>query len=165
MVIIVFGLPGSGKSYFASRLAAKLDALYLSTDELRLTMFSNRTYSDTEKLAVYKAMLNKMMDGISGKKTIVLDGTFYKTSIRLPFEQAAQQSGEKLLYIEVTAPEEKIEERLEKPRVNSEANYDVYKKLKAVAEPLGLGHLVLDSAHDNIDAMLQKAIHYIDTYR
>ncbi len=165
MVIIVFGLPGSGKSYFASRLAAKLDGLYLSTDELRLKLFPKRTYSDAEKLEVYDAMLGMMADAIPEQKTIVLDGTFYKASLRNKFEHTVKQLSDKIIYIEVTAPEMSIEQRLEKPRKNSEANFDVYLKLKQETEPLSKEHLVLVSSNDNIDAMLREAIHYLDTHR
>lgn len=165
MVIIVFGLPGSGKSYFASRLASKLNALYVSTDELRFKLFPKRTYSDAEKLEVYNAMLNIMADAIPGQKTIVLDGTFYKASLRHNFEMKAQELKEKITYIEVTAPQDSIEERLERPRENSEANFDVYLKLREVTEPLLKGHLVLVSSNNNINAMLTEAIHYLDTLK
>lgn len=165
MVIIVFGLPGSGKSYFATQLAARLGALYASTDELRKKMFPIRTYSDAEKLAVYDAMLNIMVEGIHEKKTIVLDGTFYTTALRDKFEQAVKALQEKLVYIEVTAAKEIIEARLEKPRLHSEANLEVYQKLKKTAEPLLTEHLVLVSTNDSLDSMLAQAIHYIDAHR
>ena len=35
MVVIVFGLPGSGKSYFASRLAGIISADYINSDRVR----------------------------------------------------------------------------------------------------------------------------------
>ncbi len=165
MVIIVFGLPGSGKSYFGSRLAAALNAIYVSTDELRMKMFSERTYSDDEKQVVYDAMLSIMVDRIPEQKPIVLDGTFFKTSLRNKFEEMVKELNDKLIYIEVTAPEQSIEERLEKPRQNSEANFDVYLKIRQETEPLLKEHLVLISSNDNIDAMLRDAIHYLDTHK
>jgi len=35
MIIIVFGLPGSGKSYFASKLAERINARYINSDVIR----------------------------------------------------------------------------------------------------------------------------------
>ena len=165
MVIVVFGLPGSGKSYFATRLAAAMNAKYVSTDELRLSLFPIRTYSDAEKESVYHEMLNIMKGCILEKKPVVLDGTFYKESLRIKFEEALKELHEKPIYIEVTATEEIIEERLKKPRVNSEADINVYRKLKASAEPFLEDHLILDSSNDTIETMLHKAIHYIDSRR
>lgn len=165
MVIIVFGLPGSGKSFFASRLAAKLGATYISTDVLRFELFPKRTYSDSEKLKVYDHMLKMMVRDISDHATIVLDGTFYKESLRSKFEEEAKKLGDKLIYIEVIASEKKIKERTEKPRISSEANFDVYLKLKQEFEPVRTDHLVLDSSDLNIEAMIDQAIHYIGNYR
>jgi len=165
MVIIVFGLPGSGKSYFASRLAIKLNALYVNSDELRIKLFSKRSYTDAEKMLVYDSMLAAMSDAIPLKKSIVLDATFYKESLRNKFEQTADEFKEKIIYIEVTAPENIIEERLKNPRIYSEANFDVYLKLKEISEPLLNDHLVLISSNNNISSMLREAIHHINTIK
>ena len=35
MLIAVMGLPGSGKSYFAHKLAGKLKAIYIGSDQVR----------------------------------------------------------------------------------------------------------------------------------
>lgn len=165
MIIIVFGLPGSGKSYFASRLAVKLKALYLNTDEVRLKMFSERKYTEEEKMAVYDSMLETMTVAIQKKSPVVLDGTFYKETIRNKFEIAAEKLNEKIIYIEVNAEENTIKERLEKTRQYSEADFDVYLKLKASAEPLMKDHLVLYSSDNNIDSMISDALHYINSLR
>lgn len=163
MVIIVFGLPGSGKSYFASRLALKLDAIYVNSDELRLKLLSKRTYSDAEKTLVYEHILAAMKDALQDKKTIVLDATFYKKTIRKTFEQAAAAFNEQIIYIEVTAPEDIIAERVARPRTHSEADFAVYLKLKALFEPLQKEHLVLVSSNNDIAPSLQRAVEYINT--
>ena len=82
MVILVLGLPGSGKSYFAERLAQKIRAEYFNSDQIRKEMFADRTYSDLEKARVYEALLKKMQEAIDKEKDVVLDATFYKNKIR-----------------------------------------------------------------------------------
>ncbi len=165
MVMIVFGLPGSGKSYFASRLAVPLAALYVNSDERRMKLFSTRTYTDAEKMLVYDSMLADLVAAMKDKKSIVLDATFYTEAIRNRFEQAAKAYNEQVIYIEVTAPENIISERLKKPRLYSEANVDVYRKLKVIFEPLLKDHLVLTSTNYNITSMLEKALQYIKTIK
>ncbi len=165
MVLVVFGLPGSGKSYLASRLAQLLGALYYNSDQLRLQLIADRNYSETEKLQVYNLMLWAMEIAISQQKDIVLDATFYKRSIRTMFEERAASLQESFLYVEVTAEEEVIKERVSKPREFSEADFNVYLKLKAIAEPLEQDHLILHSTNHNIDAMLQEAMNYIKSKR
>lgn len=41
MIFIVFGLPGSGKSYFASHLAEMKNAQYINFDRLERTCMKN----------------------------------------------------------------------------------------------------------------------------
>ncbi len=163
MIIIVFGLPGSGKSYFASRLAMQLEAAYVNSDELRMEMIAERTYTETEKAKVYDAMLKAMTDAVEAKKPIVLDATFYKKSIRKRFEHKARHLGQRIIYIEVTAPEDVIEDRLKIPRTYSEADFDVYLRIRKIAEPLSANHLTLVSTNNNIVSMLHEALQYIST--
>jgi predicted kinase len=129
MMIIVFGLPGSGKSYFASRLADKINADYINSDKLRRMMIDKRTYTANEKLAVYDEMLKQALEAGKKRTNIVLDATFYKNAIRKIFIGGVE-NGADIRFIEVRADESLIRERLKKPREYSEADFEVYKKIK-----------------------------------
>ena len=85
MIVIVLGLPGSGKSYFASRLAEVIQADYINSDEIRKGMFSKRIYSEQEKGAVYDAMLEKMKTLVKLNKDLVIDATFQREDSRQLF--------------------------------------------------------------------------------
>src|SRR5688572_2457772 len=125
MIIVVFGLPGSGKSYFAERLAKKIEADYVNSDRLRREMFPARTYSEQEKAAVYNAMLAKMRRAVKQKKDVVLDATFHNNETRKPFMQAGKKN-DRICFIEITADEDLISRRLQKERAYSEADFEVY---------------------------------------
>lgn len=158
MVILVMGLPGSGKSYFAEKLAQKVHAEYLNSDQIRKEMFPERTYSNSEKARVYETLLKKMQEAIGKEKDVVLDATFYKNEIREPF---LNNSKGKIAFIKVWADENIIQERLKKIRPHSEADLKVYELLKRQWEPLQEPHLSLQSTNTNIEAMLQKAVNYL----
>jgi predicted kinase len=160
MIVIVFGLPGSGKSYFASRLATLIKADYVNSDRLRLEMFEKRTYSDQEKAAVYNNMLEKMKEAISQHRNLVLDATFHKNETRKPFIEAIKGRDD-VYFIEVWADEKIIKERLKKPRPYSEADIGVYTFIRQHWEPLNEAHLMLESTDENIDQLLQKAAAYL----
>lgn len=160
MIVVVFGLPGSGKSYFSSHLAEQMNAEYISSDRLRMEMFQVRTYTETEKLSVYDKMLLQLTDACRRKKDVVLDGTFYKAGIRNKF--LSRLDG-RILFIEVKAGESVIRERLSKPRPYSEAGFEVYEEIKGQWEPLAEEHLILESTDNNLDEMLSKAMAYIDS--
>ncbi|NNE77594.1 MAG: ATP-binding protein [Pricia sp.] len=158
MVVLVLGLPGSGKSYFAKRLAEKIHAEYVNSDQLRKLLFSKRTYSEFEKAAVYEAMLKKMNEANAKKNNVVLDATFHKKSARALF---VGNTKEKICFIEIWADESIIKERLKKVRPFSEADYEIHKQIKQEWEPLEEDHLRLKSTDKNIDDMLQRAVDYL----
>lgn len=160
MVIIVFGLPGSGKSYFASRLAKLTDAVYINSDRVRREMFKERTYSALEKSAVYQQMLTQFRTALNQEKTVVLDATFHKAETRELFIKEMKEH-EHIQFIEVWAAENIIRERLKKERPYSEADFGVYQSIQQLHEPLTEPHLVLESTDNNIDDMLLKALAYL----
>jgi predicted kinase len=160
MVIIVTGLPGSGKSYFASKLSEALKASYFSSDQFRKFFFSGIKYSTTEKLKVYQKLLSETLEAVDNGKDVVLDGTFYKQSIREEFKSALLKINQKIIFIEVRAESQLIKDRLKKLREDSDADYDVYQKLLAEYEPLTENHLILLSGNDNIEQMLREALEY-----
>jgi predicted kinase len=160
MIVMVMGLPGSGKSFFAERLAREIHAVYISSDRLRKQMISRRTYSAEEKEMVYNEMLGQLRDAIKKKEDLVLDATFYKDRIRKKFREEAGKAGG-LFYIEVQAAEPLVKERLGQVRADSEADFNVYKLIKADWEPVQEEHLLLQSANDNIELMINKAKEYL----
>jgi predicted kinase len=160
MVVIVFGLPGSGKSFFASRLASMINAYYIKSDRVRKEMLKKRNYSVKEKLSVYNAMLSQLIEAKKQNKNIVVDATFYKNEIRRNFINKAP-ANDSILFIEVIADESLIRERLKKTREDSEADFEVYKKIKEEWEQMDEPHLVLKSTDENINEMLLKTTDYL----
>jgi|SRR5690554_695938 len=160
MVVIVFGLPGSGKSFFASRLAEKIHAEYVNSDRVRKELFVKREYTEDEKKAVYRKMLESMNEAVEQNQDLVLDATFHKKETRELFVKEMGKKGS-LFFIEVQADEAVIRERLKEKRPYSEADYEVYKIISQKNEPLSTPHLILQSTNDNIGAMLENAMTYL----
>ena len=160
MIIIVFGLPGSGKSFFAFHLANSLNAKYLNTDQVRREMYANRTYSTKEKMTGYDVMLEKTREAVEKKIDLVLDGTFYKKTIRRKFQNEVGGK-DAIQFIEVIADENSIRARLAKPRILSEADLNIYKKIKNEWEPMREHHLIINSTNENIEKMMKEAEDYL----
>ncbi len=160
LAVVVFGLPGSGKSYFASRLAGELDAEYLNSDVTRKDLFEVRTYSGTESKKVYRHMEEAMKRALSAGKNVVLDATFSRGEARRSFTAAAKPYAD-LHFIEVRADRALIENRLSKPRPHSEADLAVHDAIRHLFEPMENPDLVLESTDENIAEMLGAALHYL----
>lgn len=163
MIILVAGLPGSGKSYFAERLASRLDATYINSDRIRIALHASGRYSSDDKLLVYKEMLLETTKAIEKMRDVVLDATFYHHTMREMFLRIAYGYNLEARVIEIVADEELIKQRLKKPRQYSEADYDVYEKVRDDFEGITMPHLTLPSTDSNLEEMLDRAISYIQS--
>lgn len=161
MVVIVCGLPGSGKSYFASQLASMLHAEYINSDKVRKEVGASGNYSLNDKLAIYSEMVKIMRGLLKEKKTIVVDATFYLDSMREMFQIEAKQWLADICFIYVHANESLVRERLSKPRADSEADFNVYLKIRSQFEKIKVPYLELESSNENLTSMLDEAMAYI----
>lgn len=161
MVVIVCGLPGSGKSYFASQLASVLHAEYINSDKLRKELGASGKYSLGDRLAIYDELVRAASELLKQGRTVVVDATFYLDSMRRMFQSGVRQWCSEIICIHVFADESLIRERLSKPRTDSEADYKVYLYLKDQFQKIEGPHLEIESTNDNLKSMLDKAMAYI----
>lgn len=161
VLVLVMGLPGSGKSFFAKALAKEIGANYLGSDELRKELGLMGQYSLDNKLAVYQEMFHRAKDIHKSGKSVVIDGTFFLQQVRDLFIFLARSLSWKIYIIEIIADEDLITQRLSKPREDSEADLGVYQKIKSEFEPILDKHLSLPSIDGNLKENLEKALKFI----
>jgi predicted kinase len=161
MIIIITGLPGSGKSYFAQALADRLKAVYLNSDSIRNAEGARGQYSDDEKLRIYYIMRDRTSENVLAGSDVVVDGTFYLNVMIALFRTVAITLETPIYFISVVADENLIRERLSRPRKDSEADYEVYLRIKKQLEPLMAPHITIESRENNIDEMIATALGYI----
>lgn len=118
-------------------------------------MFPNRTYSDAEKLQVYREMIRRARKVPS--QPVVFDATFFRRDIRSMFHEAFPD----MHWIEVRADAGVIRQRLSTPRADSEADLGVHHLIRSQWEPLEGDFLTLPSTSANVDEMLDRAIEYL----
>ena len=163
-MIIVSGLPGSGKSYFASRLAQRTGARYINSDLVRREIDARGQYAFEDKLTVYEELARRTSEEIRQGNTVIADATFYREEMRNLFVTLAKLLHEKVCFIEIVAREELIRERLKQPRLDSEADFSVYELVKAQYEQQKEDRLILESGNDNIEDMITKGEEYIKAF-
>lgn len=161
MVIIVFGLPGTGKTYLSKALSDKLGAAHLNTDIIRHEINMEGEYDKESKEKVYKTMHNQLMKYIKGQRDVIVDATFHKSQIREQFIKAIMKQKELLFFIEMKASEKTIRERLKKRKGYSEADFNVYKQIEAQFEPFYEPHLIIWSDRYSLEQMIEKSTNYI----
>lgn len=159
MIVIVSGLPGTGKSTFASALAERLKVEYINTDIVRKTELTVN-YTDHNKEAVYLFILSKIRKG----KSMIVDGTFSTEKTRNLFRSKAKEMEHSFFLIELTTEESIVKGRVSKKRKWSDADYDVYLKIKQQYEPIRKEHLILDSGSLTLEGMVERTLIYISGY-
>lgn len=163
MIVIVAGLPGSGKSYFAEQLASRIGADYINSDLVRKTLGALGSYTLNDKLVIYNKMVKLAEESLKKQKAVIIDATFYLQSMRNMFAELARKQASVMHLIMVYADESLIKQRLSVPRKDSEADFEVYNQIKEQFEKLTFPHLELESTNDNIETMLHRAASYIDS--
>jgi len=161
MIVLVGGLPGSGKTYFAKRLAAKIDAVSLSSDGVRKALKSTGKYELRDRMLVYKELAKLAELDVIESQNVIVDATFSRQDMRDFFTSLADKLSVPLHFIWVYANEELIKERLQQPREDSEADFAVYQKIRDQFEPIDLPFARIESTNDNVESMLKIAEQFI----
>lgn len=160
-VILVGGLPGSGKTTFAKGLAERLGAKHINSDEVRFAHDLLGDYRLSTKNKVYEFMLAQVEDWLREEISVVIDATFYLREHRRNFMELANSYRFSLFFFLIEADEEVIRSRVSQKRPYTEADFEVYKKVKAAFEPLLTPYHAISSA--DLDAMLGEAQEYLDS--
>ena len=158
---MVTGLPGTGKSTLAAALAADLGVRHLNTDRIRDELGKKGQYDPESKKAIYREMLKRAEEELRQGHTVIIDGTFYSEEVRDLFRKLAHRRQCGLRWIELRAKEETIRRRVSGERPYSEADFQVYQKIKAIYEPLSVGHLVLWSDQMPLSELVRRATDYL----
>jgi hypothetical protein len=150
MIVIVCGLPGVGKTTFAKKLAPLINAIVLSTDKIRKELIESPTYEKEERKLIYDVMilLAKYLH-ISGTNCI-LDATFNKEDSRKEVKKKLGIQDKKFFVIECVCPENVVIPRLKDRKHDySDADIEVYQKMKKIYEPVTGKHITIDTSQDS----------------
>ncbi|NND93560.1 MAG: AAA family ATPase [Flavobacteriales bacterium] len=160
-LIIVMGLPGTGKTYFARALAQHIGASHFNSDVTRKVLSREPGYSSREKGDVYDKLYRDVKSELAAGRTVVLDATFSLSKYREPYMDLATRLGYGLHIILIEADEALIKERVSVKRPDSDADFEVYKKIKSEYEKIEQDHTMIESGKDNLKEMIASAMDYI----
>jgi predicted kinase len=162
-LILVCGLPGTGKTTVAREVASQLDAELLRTDVIRKETFDTITYTDEQMRATYEEMIQRAKDLLQVDKHVVLDATFRKQEYRDLAEQLVGTTNTDLYVIQVDCDDDIVKERIQKRSGDeSDAEFETYKEFKQQADLLQLDHAIIDNSgslegtRKQVTALLQQ---------
>ena len=149
-LVVVSGLPGTGKSTVAAALATQLGAVHLRTDELRPAGLgtAEARYSPAAVDRVYDALLAKATTLLERGRSVVADATWRSARPREAVARAARTAVVDLRVLECRAPAALAAARIMKRQAEgddaSEATVEVAAGLRAGWTPWS-GAVVLDT--------------------
>ena len=160
-LVVVSGLPGTGKSYFSGQLADRLPFTILESDALRKVLFSPPTYSAEESSRLFQAIHQVIKTLLKKGISVILDATNLSERNRETLYSIAERLGVKLVLVRVEAPPEVVAERMQSRREDtsnkSDAEWAEYKRMKNSVEKIRRRHYVVDTSRD-ITPVLDKIV-------
>ena len=165
-LIVVSGLPGTGKSFFCRKLAERFSFLVLTSDTLRKILFASPQYKESENKRLFSACHVLIEELLSKGMPVIFDATNLLEHHREYLYRAAERSRAKLILVWIEAPPEVVRQRLLAreeaaiPQYDSEAGWEVYNKMKPRRERISRNHLVVDTSQD-ITTAIAKVVRAI----
>lgn len=160
-LIIVSGLPGTGKSYFSKRLAERVRFLVLESDALRKSLFSPPSYSSRESAQLFRTIHRLLRDLLNKGIPVILDATNLSERFREQLYSIAEQLNTRLVLVRVEAPPEvvyrRLEERVKDSGNMSDADWKVYRQMQPSVDRIRRKHYVVNTSKD-ITPVLDKII-------
>jgi len=162
-LIIVSGLPGTGKSYFSRKLAGRLTSVVIESDALRKQLFRDPTYSAEESHHLFAACHRLIEDLLGSGISVILDATNLVEHHREPLYRIAQRLQAKLILVQVEAPRELVRERLQgraegiNREDKSDADWSIYQRMKARVERISRNYFAVDTSRD-ITSVIDKIV-------
>jgi predicted kinase len=162
-LVIVSGLPGTGKSYFSRKLAERLPSAVIESDALRKQLFPTPTYSAEESHRLFNAC-HRLIEELLGKGVpVILDATNLVEHHREPLYRIARRLGAKLIIVRVEAPRELVRQRLQSRAegINredkSDAGWSIYQRMRTRVERISRNYFAVDTSRD-ITPVIDKIV-------
>jgi predicted kinase len=162
MLVVLRGLPGTGKTYLArSLLARRTDLLVLSRDALRAAIFTNPTFGSDEK-AFVDDLIVAMADFLLGRgSSVLINGMALSSAHRLQeFAETAAAHRNSVRIIECVCSEKTALSRIAADQSGHPAGDrgpELYHRVRERYEPTELPFIRIDTDGDpqeNLEAVL-----------
>ena len=170
VLVVVSGLPGTGKSYFSRRLAERFPIAVVETDVMRKALFPTPAYTADESARLFRACHALVENMVRRGIPVLLDATNLVESNRERLYNIAHRAGAKLILVRVEAPIEVVAERLSQrdegaadAEDNSTAGRSVYDRMVPSVEPIRRDHLAVDTSRD-ITPVIEKIVREIQRW-
>lgn len=158
-MVILVGLPGSGKSYLAERLARKVSVAVLESDRVRKSLIERPVYSEAEHSRVFSAIYAAAREFAASGRNVIIDATNLNRKWRAPLRRIAGETGARFLTVYMATPRltarDRLEARTGRSGELSDADWSVYQMLEKRMETPGRPDYVV-TPESNLSAIIDS---------
>jgi len=166
-LLLMVGLPGTGKSSVVESLQKSLPCVVISTDGVRGYVRSSPVYTAAEMALVYEVCYSLIEKRLRQGQRVVFDASNSLQSRRDYLTALASRCGAPVTICSVQASQEAIQQRLYQ-RINgarrktdmSDADWTVYKWMVETQEPVVGPHLIVDTTATPSDVLAKRLYRY-----
>ena len=145
-LILLSGLPGTGKTTFARALSERLAFEHVESDAIRRGLAPHPRYTSGESGAVFARAEASARAALTAGRHALLDATNLTQRDRKRFVRLAETLQAPIVAVRVTAPEATIRARLHPPREGfSQAGVDIYELMRDRGQPFPFPVVVIDT--------------------
>ena len=163
-LVILCGLPGTGKSHFARELISRASFVWVNSDYCRKLLLAGRPdYSREEHRRVFAAMHAVIAELLASGRAVVFDATNLNEEVRRPLYAVAEAAGVTPLLIRFTARVGLARRRLAERAAGladagaSDADWEVYTRMAPADGPAPRPHLLV-SRPDELEWALRETL-------
>jgi predicted kinase len=167
VLVMLAGLPGTGKSSVARRLAEIVPFAIVESDHVRKLLFPQTEYTGEESYWVHRTCHAVMARLLRKGVRVIYDATNLEERHRELVYRLADREGVKLVIVKIVAPEDLASERLHGRREKdtdgqdiSDADWAVYRRMARRVDPIGRNYVVVDTSED-LDPAITKLLRLI----
>jgi len=110
-LFMMFGYPGAGKTTVAKLISQLTGAAHLSSDEVRMELFPNPSYTQAEHDMVYTTLNTRAEELLKEGKSVVYDANLNRLIHRIEKYTLCQRVGARSVLFWIQAPRELAKER------------------------------------------------------
>lgn len=166
-LLLMVGLPGSGKSSIVENLCKFVPFVLVSTDSIRAQVRRRPQYTASEMTLVYALSYQLIERRLQRGQRVVFDASNYLAARREDVTKLAENCGAPVAVCLVQAAQETVRERLFR-RVTgnrrkgdlSDADWSVYKWMVEAQEPVMGPHVILDTTDTLPEPLATRLYHY-----
>jgi predicted kinase len=163
-LVVVSGLPGTGKTYFSKKLSDRLLFVTLESDVLRRILNPIPDHSKSESARLFSAIHLICERLLKEGRSVIVDATNLTEKHRQYFYDISDRLGVKLILVHVEAPASIVKDRLDKRAndtgSNSDADWKVYRRMRHTVDKIKRKYYPVDTLMD-YTSILDKIVEEI----